>query len=178
MSKTIRSNMGKPVKKVKKTVNELKTQTAKKAEETSRKVGDAVTEAGFWEEATENISEGARIVGEEARLAGEKISAYSEILFGKIKDMSSDFFESGLNLTREAVNKAQKLGEDFRDNIQIKNLNKQKKEVATRLGMKFYLEVKSNDNKIPGNICNKRVFLSLLKEIEKIDKEILEISTE
>ncbi len=41
--------------------------------------------------------------------------------------------------------------------------------------MKFYLEIKNNDNKVPDNILNKRVFMSLLKDIEDIDKKILDL---
>jgi len=178
MRKKSNLNKGKARKRMKKQADDLKNFAAEKIEEASRKVGEAVPESGFWEETTENISEGAKVIGEEARHIGEKISAYSEILFGKIKDKSSEALKSGLDLTKEAVNKAQQLGEDLRDNIKVKKLNKQKKEVATRLGMKFYLEVKNNDNKVPENINRKRVFISLLKEIENIDKEILELDNE
>ncbi len=138
-----------------------------------RKVGDTLSESEFWEEATENISEGASKIGEEARVIGEKISSYSEILFGKIKDKSSEAFKTGLDLTRDAVNKAQKRAEDLRNNIVISRLNKQKKEIAARLGMKFYLEIKNNDNKVPENLLKKRIFITLLKELENIDREIL-----
>ena len=100
------------------------------------------------------------------------------MLYGKIVDKSSEAFKSGLDLTREGVNRAQKIADDLRDNISISRLNRKKKEVASQLGMKFYLEVKNNDNKVPANILRKRVFLSLMKEMEKIDKEILDISEE
>ncbi len=146
--------------------------------ENLRKAGESVSESGFWEETSENISEGARIMGEEARNIGEKISAYSEVLFGKVKDRSSEAFKSGLDLTKDAVNKAQVAADDLRDNIEVSRLNKKKKELATQLGMKFYLEVKNNDNKVPDNIMRKRVFMSLMKELENIDKQILKLKDE
>lgn len=146
--------------------------------ENLRKAGESVSESGFWEETSDNISEGARIMGEETRNIAEKISAYSEVLFGKVKDRSSEAFKSGLDLTKEGVNKAQAAADDLRDNIEVGRLNKQKKELATQLGMKFYLEVKNNDNKVPDNIMRKRVFMSLMKELENIDKQILKLKDE
>ncbi len=146
--------------------------------ENLRKAGESVSESGFWEETGDNISEGARVVGEEARSIADKISAYSEVLFGKVKDRSSEAFKSGLDLTKEGVNRAQAAADELRDNIEVSRLNKKKKEVATQLGMKFYLEVKNNDNKVPDNILRKRVFLSLMKELENIDKEILKLKDE
>ncbi|MFP4488336.1 MAG: hypothetical protein ACLFN1_03450 [Bacteroidales bacterium] len=146
--------------------------------ENLRKAGESVSESGFWEETGDNISEGAKVVGEEARSIADKISAYSEVLFGKVKDRSSEVFKSGLDLTKEGVNRAQAAADELRDNIEVGRLNKKKKEVATQLGMKFYLEVKNNDNKVPDNILRKRVFLSLMKELENIDKEILKLKDE
>ncbi|MDT8401759.1 MAG: hypothetical protein RQ743_08695 [Bacteroidales bacterium] len=153
-------------------------ESAEDVKENLRQAGESVSESGFWEEAGENISEGAKIVGEEARKAGEKISAYSEKLFGRIKDKSSEAFKSGLDLTREGVNKAQAAADELRDNIEVGRLNRQKKDVASQLGMKFYLEVKNNDNKVPDNVLRKRVFMSLLKELEDIDKQILDLKDE
>lgn len=157
---------------------EVKDELEKSAEdikENLRKAGESVHEASFWEETGEDISEGAKIVGEEARNISEKISAYSEVLFGRIKDRSAEAFKSGLDLTREGVNKAQALADDMRDNIEVNRLNREKKEIATRLGMKFYLEVKNNNNNVPDNILRKRVFISLIKDLEDIDKKILDL---
>lgn len=166
--------VNKGAKKVKKEFEE----SAGDIKENLRKAGESVSESGFWEETGENISEGARVMGEEARSIADKLSAYSEVLFGKVKDRSSEAFKSGLDLTKEGVNKAQAAADDLRDNIEVSRLNKQKKEVATQLGMKFYLEVKNNDNKVPDNILRKRVFMSLMKELENIDKEILKLKDE
>ena len=69
----------------------------------------------FLAETKENIDEGARIVEEEARELGEKITAYSEVLFGKIRDYTEDILNSGVSLTKEAVNKAQEQAERLRD---------------------------------------------------------------
>ncbi|MBN1388054.1 MAG: hypothetical protein JW965_06370 [Bacteroidales bacterium] len=176
----------------KKKVAEMKEELRKKAAEVKeefktsvedikenlRKAGESVPEASFWEETGDNISEGAKIAGEEARNTADKISAYSEVLFGRIKDRSAEAFKSGLDLTREGVNKAQALADKLRDNIEVSRLNREKKEIATRLGMKFYLEVKNNNNTVPENMLGKRVFMSLIKELEDIDKQILDLENE
>ena len=180
-SEKIKQKAGEKVDQAKKKAEEVKDEFDESAEdikENLRQAGESVSESGFWEETGENISEGARIAGEEARKVGEKISAYSERLFGKIKDKSSEAFRSGLDMTKEGVNRAQAAADRLKDNIEVSRLNRQKKEVATQLGMKFYLEVKNNDNKVPENILRKRVFVSLLKELENIDKQILDIENE
>jgi len=128
-------------------------------------------ESGFWEEAKDNIGDGARELG-------QKISSYSEIIFGKIKDRTSDMLQHGKELTQDAVNKAQEKAEEMRDKLEIRKLNEEKKKIAAQLGMNYYLALKNNDNKTPPNFTRQKEIVSLLQEIEDIDKEILKISEE
>ena len=128
-------------------------------------------ESGFWDEAKENVTEGAKIISDEAKHLGKRIAKYSETIFGKIKD--NEVFKYGLDLTSEGVHKAQEMAENLKDDFEIRKLNNKKKEVSTQLGMKFYLAVKNNKNKIPDNLMKDKEILSLLKELEQIDKEIL-----
>ena len=188
----VSEKLKKEAKKTKQSIEAMGDETKERAEEVKeelkrstediqenlRKAGESVSEGSFWEETGENISEGARIVGDETKRITEKISAYSEVLFGKVKDKSAEAFKSGLDLTREGANRAQSLADELRDNIEVNRLNREKKDIATQLGMKFYLEIKNNDNKVPENILRKRVFLSLLKELENIDKKILDLKNE
>lgn len=132
----------------------------------------------FWEDAKDNITEGARIVGEEARDLGEKISSYSETIFGKIKEKTSEVFESGKELTLDAVNRAQELAEKYRDQGEIRKLNDEKKKVAAQLGMNFYLMVKNNDNKVPPTILRRKAIKSTMKEMEELDQQILNLKDE
>jgi hypothetical protein len=136
------------------------------------------SESGFWEEAKENVTEGARIVGEEAVKFGEQISSYSEKIFGKVSDSVSDAYKASSDFTRDMVNYAQGLAEKYRDKYEVNKLNNKKKEYATQLGMKLYLEVKNNDDKIPARFLNKRDIKSLFKNLETIDKEIIDITEE
>lgn len=132
----------------------------------------------FWEDTKGNINEGARIVGEEAKDLGERISAYSEKIFGSIKIKSSELFESGKTLTLDAVNRAQELAEKYRDQSEIRKLNEEKKKVAAQLGMSFYLMVKDNDNKVPSTILRRKVIKSTMQEMEEIDRKVLELKDE
>lgn len=183
--------------KIKKTVSKTKKTIQKKAEETKEKAQEQATEAKekvsnkasenqgnktkepvFWDDAKENVSEGAKILGDEAKFLGKKLTSYSKTIFGKIKDNTKEAFKYGLNLTNEGVNRAQEMSEHLKDDFEVRKLNNKKKEVSTQLGIKFYLEIKNNDNKIPDNLIKDKEVLSLLKELEDIDKEILKRSEE
>ncbi len=135
-------------------------------------------EQGFWEDAKENINEGARAVGEEARDLGERISSYSETIFGKIKEQTTEMLQSGRELTRDAVNKAQEIAEKYRDQTEIRKLNEEKKRVAAQLGMSFYLILKNNDNKVPDTLLRRKAIKTTLKEMEELDQQILDLSKE
>lgn len=145
---------------------------------TTKNQKEKKNEPGFWDDTKENINEGARAVGEEARDLGEKISSYSEEIFGKIKDRTSEVFKSGKELTQDAVNKAQEMAEKYRDQTEIRKLNEEKKKVAAQLGMSFYLILKNNDNKVPDTILRRKAIKTTLKEMEELDKQILELSEE
>lgn len=132
-------------------------------------------ETGFWNETRENINEGAKVVGEEARDIGEKIYAYSELIFGKIKERTGEMLQSGKDLTMEAVNKAQEVAEKYRDQYEIKKLNDAKKKVAAQLGMNFYLILKNNDNKVPETILRRKAIKTTLNEMQEIDRQILSL---
>lgn len=145
---------------------------------TTKNQKEKKNEPGFWDDTKENINEGARAVGEEARDLGEKISSYSEEIFGKIKDRTSEVFKSGKELTQDAVNKAQEMAEKYRDQTEVRKLNEEKKKVAAQLGMSFYLILKNNDNKVPDTILRRKAIKTTLKEMEELDKQILELSEE
>lgn len=130
-------------------------------------------EQGFWEDAKENVSEGAKYISDEAKNMGEKLYAYSETIFGKVKDKTSEIVKSGWELTKDATNKAQEVAERFKDKYEVSKLNDEKKKVAAQLGMKYYLAIKNNENHLPRGFRNQKDIQSLFKELEDIDKEIL-----
>ncbi len=144
----------------------------------TNKQQESNAESGFWDEAKENVSEGAKIVGEEARRIGGQISSYSEKIFGKVSESAVDAYKASSEFTRDAVNAAQRLAEKYKDKYEVNKLNNQKKLYATQLGMKFYLEVKNNDDKIPEDFLEKNDIKGLLTNLENVDKEIIEITEE
>lgn len=132
----------------------------------------------FWDEAKENVSEGAKVVGEEAKRIGEKITAYSDKIFGKISDSASDAYKISTEFTRDAVNSAQGLAEKYKDQYDVNRLNNKKKEFATQLGMKLYLDVKNNNNEISDNFLDENDIKGLISKLEEIDQEIIQITKE
>ncbi|MDA3865597.1 MAG: hypothetical protein PF489_02480 [Salinivirgaceae bacterium] len=132
----------------------------------------------FWEDTRENVTEGARIVGEEARRIGGQISSYSEKIFGKVSDSATDAYKISTEFTRDAVNGAQALAEKYKDKYEINKLNNKKKEISTQLGMKLYLEVKNNDNRIPRGFLDKNEIQGLVSKLESLDQEIIDITEE
>lgn len=153
---------------------ETKNQKSKpESKQNKESASDKSKEAGFWDDAKDSVSEGAKIIGDEAKNLRQKIASYSEVIYGKIKDNTQEVIKYGLDLTSEGVNKAQEAAEQLKDDYEVRKLNNKKKEVSTQLGMKFYLSVKNNDNKLPENLMKDKEILSLIKELEEIDKEIL-----
>jgi hypothetical protein len=148
------------------------------AKEKAREAKAEAEEASLWDDAKQNIEEGARFIGEEARQFGEKLSAYSEVIFGKVKEKTSEALKYGQELTGEAVNFAQESAEKYRDWYEVQRLNSAKRKIASQLGIQFYLGIKNNNNQIPDNFLNDKDVKATLKEIESIDKEIIELTKE
>ena len=164
----------------KKAATTKSTQSKAKTDTTAKDVSakKEQVEQEFWQEAKENVSEGAKVLADEAKTIGQKIGSYSEKVFGIVKEKTSDALQSGLDLTSEGVNKAQEIAENWRDKYEIRKLNDEKKKVAAQLGIKFYLALKNNNNQVPDGLVEDKVFFKVLKELEDIDKEIIKLSEE
>lgn len=144
--------------------------------EKAENVKEEVRDAGFWDDVQDNISEGAKVLNEETKEFAEKVASYSENIFGIIKEKASDAFSYSADLTKDAVNYAQKLGETYRDRYEINKLNEEKKKASSQLGMNIYLAYKNNDNRVPVQTFRQKKIKSVLKELEELDKQILERS--
>ncbi|MEF8985209.1 MAG: hypothetical protein V5A51_11515, partial [Bacteroidales bacterium] len=152
-----------------------KTSEKSKKEEESKEKTES---PDFWKEASENISEGTRVINEEAKAIGEKLSTYSEKIFGTIKKTSKEAYKTGAKLTRNAVNNAQALAEKYRDMYEMRNLNNEKKKIGSQLGVKLYLAMKNNNNTIPDDFTSDEEVKSLLEQIEEVDQKIIDLSKE
>jgi hypothetical protein len=161
--------------------------SASKAKEESKKrvdsakerfedISETATDQHFWDDVQENISEGAKVIGEETRDFAEKVAAYSEKIFGIIREKASDAYQYSADLTKDAVNYAQQVGEKYRDRYEVNKLNEEKKKTASQLGMNIYLAYKNNDNRVPVQTFNQKKIKAALKELEELDKQILDFS--
>lgn len=166
-------------KKAQTAASKVKKETKEKVVSAKEKVED-ISEPGtdpkFWDDVQENISEGAKVLNEEARDFAEKVASYSEKIFGIVKDKASDAYQYSADLTKDAVNYAQKLGEKYRDRYEINKLNEEKKKTASQLGMNIYLAYKNNDNRVPVQTFRQKKIKSALKELEELDKQIIDHS--
>jgi len=165
--------------KVKSTAHEVNEKAGDKvtsAKEKVKDISEAAANAGFWEDVQENISEGAKVLNEEAKEFAEKVGSYSERIFGAIREKAADALNYGTNLTKDAVNYAQTLAEKYRDQAEISKLNEEKKKASSQLGMNIYLAYKNNDNRVPVQTFRQKKIKSLLKELEELDKKILDLT--
>jgi hypothetical protein len=168
-------------KKVKESSKKAKHQAEERIDSLKEEFGD-ISELGrdpdFWEGMQENATESAKIIGEEAKEFAGKVAAYSEKIFGAIREKAEDVFGYGAGLTKDAVNYAQELSEKYRDRLEISKLNEEKKRTASQLGMFIYLAYKNNDNKVPRQTFAQKKVKSALKELEELDEKIIHLSDE
>ncbi len=148
------------------------------AKEKFKDISDQTTDKAFWDDVQENVSAGARTLNEEAKDFAEKVSSYSENIFGAIREKAKGAFKQGSDLTAEGVNYAQKVADQYRDRYEINKLNEDKKKAASQLGMHIYLAYKNNDNRVPVQTFAQKKVKSVIKELEDIDKEIIKLSQE
>lgn len=165
-------------KKEKEEIRDEVTERVDSAKERFSDISETGAESGFWDEARDNISEGARAFSSEAGEFGERVANYSEKIFGRIKEVTQSAWSRGTELTREAVESAQEMAEKYRDRNEINKLNDQKKKAASQLGMQIYLEYKNHDNHLPTTTTGKKDIKNLLNLLQELDKEILKYSEE
>lgn len=140
------------------------------AKKTKKKAGNS--EQGFWNETKEHVSEGAKIVGNELRTIGKRFVKVTESLLGTVQDKTNEMYKYGLDITNNG-DEAQDIADLITDDINIKKLNAQKKELAEKLGIHLYELVKDNKNKVPDNLQSNKELLSIIKDLKKIDQDIL-----
>lgn len=121
-------------------------------------------EKDFWQEAKENVTEGARAVG-------ETVGDYAET----IKEKAGEAFKLSSAFTMDMVHKAQDIIDEFREKQEIKHLSDARDEFMAQAGMALYRAVKENDHKLPDGFIDEKSVAAMLKEIETIDAKIIEI---
>ena len=177
----LREEISKYEELIKMTSENIKEDTGKRVGSVKENFKD-ISELGgnqyFWENIQENTVDGVRIITEEAKDFAGKVASYSENIFGVVREKAEDVFKYGTNLTQDAVNYAQSISEKYKDRFEIAQLNEEKKKASSQLGMYIYLAYKNNDNKVPRQTFAQRKVKSVLKELEELDKKIIDMSEE
>ena len=135
-----------------------------KSEEQKKETDNNSKEKDFWNEAGENISEGAKVVG-------ETVSHYAQSLGESAKKA----FKSSSEFTMEMVHNAEDIIDNYKDKIEIKRLSDERDELLIQLGKHLYRTVKSVKDGLPENYAGNTDVQELLQKIENIDKKIIEI---
>ena len=147
------------------TKNTDKENTATKANNSK----DHDSEASFWDEARENIAEGARVVG-------DTFSEYSEKFMSTVKEKASEAYKFSSEFTLDAVHSAQGIIDDYRDRIEVKRLSDERDKHTAKLGLRLYHSIKNNKGHIPENFISDENVTTMLHDIEAVDKKLLELT--
>lgn len=118
----------------------------------------------FWEDAKENVSEGAKLVG-------EKVNEYAHTISEKAKEA----FKSSSEFTIEKMHQAQDIIDQYKHKKEIKQLSDERDTFLTQLGKNLYRTVKNNNHQLPENYISELYIKQLLDEVENIDKKIIAI---
>lgn len=161
------------------TVKKPKSKVAKKAKAIEKKPKIAVKKTSaknadqlkkkksFFTELFENVEQGAKIVS-------EKTSLFATDTYEKVKKGAADAIDVSSQVVTELYSSASDYTEQFKDKIEMKKLNNQRSELTSDLGRFFYKKYKVE--KVTFSKFSKtKEFTSLLKNIENVDREIVEL---
>ncbi|MBR9999499.1 MAG: hypothetical protein KFF73_11030 [Cyclobacteriaceae bacterium] len=115
----------------------------------------------FFEDIKENITEGAQTIG--------KISSE---LIEEVKEKAEELYEAGSEKYEQASGVVHGYIDRYKNDIEIKSLNKDKNDLLTRFGSILYHEFKKNGT-ISKRFLTTKKMSALTSEIETIDKKIL-----
>ncbi len=102
---------------------------------------------------------------------GETMSEYAQTIGEKAKEV----VKSGSEFTLEMVHKAQEIIDTYKHNQEIKQFGEERDKIMAKLGKHIYQAVKSVVNGLPEHLMEDTEIQTLLKEIESIDKKIIQI---
>lgn len=163
--KTIEPQNDKP--KVKKT--KAKKVVSTKANSKTRKSNASRTKKkkSFFTELIENVEHGAKLVG-------EKTSEIASETIDKVKKGAAEAIETSSQVVTELYSSASEYTEQFKDKIEMKKLNNKRNELEADLGRFFYKKYKIDKLNF-SKFSKTKEFNSLLKNIESLDAEVVEL---
>jgi len=146
--------------------NEIPDQSEKepKVESSSQASRDVEKEKNILEEAVDNIEEGAKLVREKAT-----------VLTDKLKKGLSQAYDTSVKVADELSHIAQEYAEKYKAESEIKKLKAEKESLLFQLGEAFYKH-RLTGNDFVDTFLNIKDTKTQLKQIEKIDKKIVETS--
>jgi len=116
----------------------------------------------FLEGIKEHISEGA-----------QALSKMSTELIEELKERAEELYEAGSDKFEQASGVVQSYIDRYKNDIEIKSLNKEKTKLHAKLGDVLFHEIKKNGT-ISKRFLTTRKMSTILSSIEKIDKKILQ----
>ncbi len=121
----------------------------------------------FITELIENVEYGAK-------LFGEKTSEIATETFEKVKQGASEAIDTSSQVVTDLYSSASDYADQFKDKIEMKKLNNQREELVSNLGAYFYKNYKI-DKITFSKLSKTSEFTSLIKKIQRLDKEIIEL---
>jgi hypothetical protein len=132
-------------------------------------------------EAAENIEEGVKIVGEKvsevAATIADKTSELAGPVIEQVRESVSDITDLGKKAVDEVTRTAQNYIETYKNKVEMNKIGEKRKQLVIKLGSIIYVRYKIR-NIGPEKLFKHQEILRLIKDIEKIDKEIITLGKE
>jgi hypothetical protein len=129
-------------------------------------------------EAAESLEGGAKAVAEKvsevASAVTEKTSELATPVFEKVKESASDIADMSKKVLDEISQSAQEYIEKYKHQVEMKKVGEQRKELIIKLGSMIYVRHKVQHIG-PENLFAGSEIISIIKDIEKKDKEIIKM---
>ena len=161
MSK-VKESKTKSVKPKKTSKKKSSTASAEKKTK-AKKMSKKKLKKSFLADLLENVEQGAKLVTEKTTETYEKVKKGAAEAIDTSSQVVTDLYYSASEYT-----------DQFKDKIEMKKLNSTKEQLFAELGKHFYRKYKI-ENVTFTKLSRTKKFSSLLKSIQQIDQEIVEL---
>ena len=129
----------------------------------AKKISKKKLKKSFLSDLLENVEQGAKLVSEKTSETYEKV-----------KKGAAEAIDTSSHVVTELYYSASEYTDQFKDKIEMKKLNSVKEELFADLGKHFYKKYKI-ENITFSKFSRTKKFTSLLKSIQQLDEEIVEL---
>ncbi len=168
MANTKKTNTKKKLHAGKKIANDKKSSskmTEQEKSETSQTAAKIEKEKGFLGEVTEDIGEGAKMVG-------EKASELTDIVVDKLKKGLSQAYEAGAKVVDELSQTAQLYAEKYKAESEIRKLKGEKDTLTVQLGQSIFKHHLAG-GAFTESFFNRKEIIDQFNQVEIFDKKII-----